>query len=203
MFPEDLYIDGCNSYCRMTKLNNRKKELDKQRTEWRKKHRTLNGRIILYPEKPPEHINARGSKVYNWFWKRILLETNPQEIPAIISAVKGQIKRESDKKKIQVFRTMIGMAEDAYQLKRLEDIKDYDSELMLGKKPVYNSEQGVIYKGGEIYTTDYTEDEDEIIVRDIEGIIVDALSSEDRQGNVKLKTMRNNTYKNWNYMEKM
>ena len=201
--PEDLYIDGCNSYCRMTKLNNRKKELDKQRTEWRKKHRTLNGRIILYPEKPPEHINARGSKVYNWFWKRILLETNPQEIPAIISAVKGQIKRESDKKKIQVFRTMIGMAEDAYQLKRLEDIKDYDSELMLGKKPVYNSEQGVIYKGGEIYTTDYTEDEDEIIVRDIEGIIVDALSSEDRQGNVKLKTMRNNTYKNWNYMGKL
>jgi hypothetical protein len=187
----------------MTKGNSRKKELDKQRTEWRKKHRTLNGRIILYPEKPPEHINARGSKVYNWFWKRILLETNPQEIPAIISAVKGQIKRESDKKKIQVFRTMIGMAEDAYQLKRLQDIKDYDSELMLGKKPVYNSEQGVIYKGGEIYTTDYTEDEDEIIVRDIEGIIVDVLSSEDRRGNVKLKTMRNNTYKNWNYMEKM
>lgn len=203
MLPEDLYIDGCNSYCRMTKLNNRKKELDKQRTEWRKKHRTLNGRIILYPEKPPEHINARGSKVYNWFWKRILLETNPQEIPAIISAVKGQIKRESDKKKIQVFRTMIGMAEDAYQLKRLEDIKDYDSELMLGKKPVYNSEQGVIYKGGEIYTTDYTEDEDEIIVRDIEGIIVGTLSSEDRQDNVKLKTMRNNTYKNWNYMGKL
>ena len=203
MLPEGLYIDGYNSYCRMTKDNSRKKELDKQRTEWRKKHRTLNGRIILYPEKPPEHINARGSKVYNWFWKRVLLETNPQEIPAIISAVKGQIKRESDKKKIQVFRTMIGMAEDAYQLKRLEDIKDYDSELLLGKKPVYNSEQGVIYKGGEIYTTDYTEDEDEIIVRDIEGIIVDALSSEDRQGNVKLKTMRNNTYKNWNYLEKI
>lgn len=203
MLPEGLYIDGYNSSCRMTKDNSRKKELDKQRTEWRKKHRTLNGRIILYPEKPPEHINARGSKVYNWFWKRVLLETNPQEIPAIISAVKGQIKREYDKKKIQVFRTMIGMAEDAYQLKRLEDIKDYDSELMLGKKPVYNSEQGVIYKGGEIYTTDYTEDEDEIIVRDIEGIIVGALSSEDKQDSVKLKTVRNNTYKNWNYMEKI
>ena len=203
MLPEGLYIDGYNSYCRMTKGNSRKKELDKQRTEWRKKHRTLNGRIILYPEKPPEHINARGSKVYNWFWKRVLLETNPQEIPAIISAVKGQIKRERDKKKIQVFRTMIGMAEDAYQLKRLEDIKDYDSELMLGKKPVYNSEQGVIYKGGEIYTTDYTEDEDEIIVRDIEGIIVGTLSSEDKKGRMKLKTVRNNTYKNWNYMEKI
>jgi len=187
----------------MAKNNCRKKELDKQRTEWRKKHRTLNGRIILYPEKPPEHINARGSKMYNWFWKRILLETKPQEIPAIISAVRNQIKRESDKKKIQVFRTMIGMAEDAYQLKRLENIKDYDSELMLGKKPVYNSEQGVIYKGGNIYTTDYNEDESKIIVRDIEGIIVDALSSEDKELNAQLKTIRNNTYKNWKYMEKL
>ena len=203
MFPKCLYIYGCNSYCRMVKSNNRKKELDKQRTEWRKKHRTLNGRIILYPEKPPEHINARGSKVYNWFWKRILLETKLQEIPAIISAVRKQIKRESDKKKIQVFRTMIGMAEDAYQLKRLEDIKDYDSELMLGKKSAYNSEQGVIYKGGNIYTTDYNEDESKIIVRDIEGIIVDALFSEDKELNVQLKTIRNNTYKNWDYMEKL
>ena len=61
----------------------------------------------------------------------------------------------------------------------------------------------MIYKGGEIYTTDYTEDEDEIIVRDIEGIIVGALSSDDKQDSVKLKTVRNNTYKNWNYMEKM
>ena len=188
---------------RMVKTNNRKKELDKQRTEWRKKHRTLNGRIILYPEKSPEHINARGSKVYNWFWKRILLETQPQEIPAIISGIKNQIKRESDNKKIQVFRTMIGMAEDAYQLKRLEGIKDYDSELMLGKRPIYNSEQGVIYKGGNIYTTDYTEDEDEIIVRDVEGVIVDALSSDDKQESTKLKTVRNNTYKTWKYTEEL
>jgi len=187
----------------MAKNNCRKKELDKQRTEWRKKHRTLNGRIILYPEKPPEHRNARGSNMYNWFWMRLLLETKLHEIPAIISAVRNQIKRESDKKKIQVFRTMIGMAEDAYQLKRLENIKDYDSELMLGKKPVYNSEQGVIYKGGNIYTTDYNEDESKIIVRDIEGIIVDALFSEDKELNVQLKTIRNNTYKNWDYMEKL
>jgi len=106
----------------MVKNNDRKRELDKQRTEWRKKHRTLNGRIILYPEKPPEHINARGSKVYNWFWKMILLEASSQEIPAIISAVKNHIKNESDKQKVKTFRTMIGMAEDAYQLKKLEDI---------------------------------------------------------------------------------
>ena len=185
----------------MGKSNTRKSELDKQRTAWRKKHRTLNGRIILYPEKPPEHINARGSKVYNWFWKRILLETETQEIPAIISAVRSQIKRELDKKKIQTFRTMIGMAEDAYQLKSLEDIKDYDSELLLGKKPVYNSEQGVIYKGGNVYTTDYNEDESNILVRDLEGIIVDALYSDDKESKVEL--IRNNTYKNWNYSEKL
>ena len=109
---------------------------------------------------------------------------------------------EPDKKRIQIFRTMIGMAEDAYQLKRLEDIKDYDSELMLGKQPVYNSEQGVIYKGGNIYSTDYDEDESEIIVRDIEGVIVEALTSEDLNPNTSLKTIRNNTYKNWNYMKK-
>ena len=123
----------------MIKSNNRKKELDKQRTEWRKQHRTLNGRIILYPEKPPEHINARGSKVYNWFWRKILLEIEPQDIPAVISAIRNQIKTEQDIKKIRIYRTMIGMAEDAYQLKRLEDIRDYDTELRLGKKPIYDS----------------------------------------------------------------
>jgi len=186
----------------MKKSSSRKKELDKERTEWRKHHRTLNGRIILYPEKPPEHINARASKVYNWFWKKILMETKQQEIPAIISAVKNQIKREEDKKKIQVFRTMIGMAEDAYQLKRLEDIKDYDTELLLGKNPVLNSEQGITYRGGVLFTTDYNEDESKIIVRDIEGIIVDALSS-DSELKTSLRKMRNNTYKDWNYIEKL
>ena len=187
----------------MTKSSDRKKTLDKQRTEWRKKHRTLNGRIILYPEKPPEHINARGNKIYNWFWKMILLESSSPEIPAIISAIKNHIKNEPDKRKVQTFRTMIGMAEDAYQLKNLEEIKDYDSELMLGKRPIYNSESGVIYKGGDIYTTDYTEDESTILVRDIEGVIIDALSSEDISEGAKLKTIRNNNYKNWNYMEKI
>jgi hypothetical protein len=179
--------------------NNRKKQLDKQRTEWRKRHRTLNGRIIIYPEKSPEHINARASKAYNWFWKKILLEIEPQEIPAIISGIKDQIKTEQDIKKIQVYRTMIGMAEDAYQLKRLEDIKDYDTELQLGKKPIYNSGEGIIYKRGKIYTTDYNEDESKILLRDIEGIIIDALSSEDKK---QREMIRNNIYKNWKYNEK-
>ena len=160
---------------------NRKKLLDKQRTEWRKRHRTLNGRIIIYPEKSPEHINARASKVYNWFWKKILLEIGLQEIPAIISGIKNQIKTEQDTKKIQVYRTMIGMAEDAYSLKRLEDIKDYDTELELGKNPVYDSGEGIIYKDWKIFTTDYNEDESKILLRDIEGIILDMLFSEEKK----------------------
>ena len=92
------------------------------------------------------------------------------------------------------------MAEDAYQLRKLEDIKDYDSELQLDKNPVYNSEQGVIYKEGKIFTTDYNKDETEIIVRDIEGVIIDILSS----GNGKkkpLKDARIEAYKNWDYIK--
>jgi len=180
----------------------RKKELDSQRTEWRKTHRTLNGRIILYPDKPPEHINARGSKVYNWFWGKILRETKPQEIPAIVSGLQDAIKAEKDLRKIQVLRTMIGMADDAYQFKQLEDIKDCDTELQLEHKAVHHSEDGVIYRGGNIYTTDYNEDESEILIRDIEGIILDVLSSEDKEKTLPQSAIRNNTYKNWNYMEK-
>ena len=187
---------------KMTKQNNRKKELDSQRTEWRKIHRTLNGRIILYPDKPPEHINARGSKVYNWFWVKILRNTKPQEIPAIVSGLQDAIKAEKESRKIQVLRTMIGMAEDAYQFKQLEDIKDCDTELQLEHRPVYNSESGVIYRNGNIYTTDYNEDESEILLRDIEGIILDVLSSEEKTRKIPQRTVRNNIYKDWNYMEK-
>ena len=186
----------------MTKQNNRKKELDSQRTEWRKTHRTLNGRIILYPDKPPEHINARGSKVYNWFWVKILREIKPQEIPAIVSGLQDAINAEKESRKIQILRTLIGMAEDAYKFKQLEDIKDCDTELQLEQKPIYNSEDGVIYRNGNIYTTDYNEDESEILLRDIEGIIIDVLSSEEKAGKTPQKTIRNNVYKDWNYMEK-
>jgi hypothetical protein len=186
----------------MAKASKRKKELDLQRTEWRKTHRTLNGRIILYPDKPPEHINARGSKVYLWFWRKILLEAEPQEIPAVVSALQDRIKAEQDSKKIQVLRTMIGMAEDAYQLKKLEDIKDSDTELQLEKKPVYDSEDGVIYRSGTIFTTDYNEDESGIVLRDIEGLILDVLSSDDKEAKTP-QAVRNNTYKGWNYMEKL
>ena len=126
----------------MTKQSDRKKELDSLRTQWRKTHRTLNGRIILYPDKPAEHINARGSKLYNWFWGKILCETKPQEIPAIISGLQDAINAEKEPRKIQVLRTMIGMAEDAYQFKQLEDIKDCDTELQLEHKPVLIQKTG-------------------------------------------------------------
>ncbi|MBN1861780.1 MAG: acetyltransferase [Candidatus Thermoplasmatota archaeon] len=187
----------------MTKQSNRKRELDSLRNQWRKTHRTLNGRIILYPDKPPEHINARGSKLYNWFWGKILRDITPQEIPAIVSGLQDAIHAEKEPRKIQVLRTMIGMAQDAYQFKQLEDIKDFDTELQIEHKPIYNSDDGVIYRDGHIYTTDYNEDESEILLRDIEGIIVDVLSSEDKEKNLSPSLIRNNTYKNWNYMEKI
>jgi hypothetical protein len=95
---------------------------------------------------------------------------------------------------------MIGMAEDAYQLKTLEDIMDFDTELQYEKTPVYNSEQGVIYKNGKIFTADYSEDETEIIIRDIEGILVDRLSS-GLNGGKKIEKTRDDTYKNWNYLQ--
>ena len=95
---------------------------------------------------------------------------------------------------------MIGMAEDAYQLKNLEDIMNFDTELGFEKKPVYNSEAGIIYKDGKIFTADYTEDETEIIVRDVEGVITDRLSSSDEKKE-SIDTVRNNTYKNWDYMK--
>jgi len=181
-------------------ISNRKKELDRVRNEWRKKHRILKGKVILWPDKPPEHINARASKLYNWFWKNILLELNQNDIPAIISNLKQQISAENDSKKIQMFRTMIGMAEDAYQLKNLEDIMNFDTDLIYEKKPVYNSETGIIYKDGKSFTVDYTEDETEIIIRDLEGVIIDKLSSGDN-GKESINTVRNNKYKNWKYMK--
>ena len=129
-----------------------------------------------------------------------MLNLNQQEIPALISNIKNQINNESDPKKIRVFRTMIGMAEDAYQLKTLEDIMDFDTEIQYEKKPIYNSEQGIIYKNGKIFTADFSEDETEIIVRDIEGILVDRLSS-GGNGSKNIEKTRVTTYKNWNYLQ--
>jgi len=187
----------------MTKGKTRKQELDKQRTEWRKTHRALNGKVILYPDKPPEHINARGNKIYNWFWKNILLSANMHDIPAIITGIKQRISHESDGRKIRTFRTMIGMADDAYKLKQLENIDKFDSELQLGDSSAYNTDQGIIYKDGIYYTTDFTEEEDKILVRDMEGIIIDIQyngNGKKEEKNASSPTSFE-TYKDWDYMK--
>lgn len=129
-----------------------------------------------------------------------MLKLNQQDIPALISTIKNQINNESDPKKIRVFRTMIGMAEDAYQLKILEDIMDFDTEIQYEKKPIYNSEQGIIFKNGKLFTADFSEDENEIIVRDIEGILVDRLISSGN-GSKNIEKTRISNYKNWNYLQ--
>ena len=157
----------------MAAVNENKKEHDRKRTEWRKTHRALDGKIILYPDKPPEHINARGNKIYNWFWNSILLQVHMHDIPAIISSIKQQLNSENDGRKIRKLRTMIGMADDAYQLKQLEQIDKYDSELQLSDSNSYNSDQGIIYQNGGYITTDFSEEEDKIIIRDMEGVIID------------------------------
>ena len=179
--------------------SDRKRELDRQRTEWRNKHRTLDGRVILYPDKDPEHVNARASRLYNWFWKKILLMVEPQDIPGIISGLRKRMDGEADKKNVRTLRTMIGMAEDAYQLEKLNDIKDQDSELLMGEKNVSNSESGVIFKAGTILTADFSEDESEILVRDIEGILVDILSTEDVSPDDGVKQDRTGIYRDWSY----
>jgi len=130
------------------------------------------------------------------------MEIKTQEIPAIISNLRDHIKTTDNTENIRLFRTMIGMAEDAYKLKTLDDIKDFDSEIQIDKKPVFNSMDGIIYKDGNIYTADYNEDESKMLIRDIEGIVVDVLYSQSGDDKSINREIRNNNYKNWNYMEK-
>lgn len=183
----------------ITKISPRKKELDRQRTEWRKKHRILNGKVIIWPDKPPEHVNARASKTYNWFWKKVLLPTKTENIPAIISNIKDQIKNLKDKRKTRKFRTMIGMAEDAYKMKQLDNILEVDTTIQLGEKAVYNSEQGLIFRNGEYLTIDFSEDETKSILRDQEGVILDIQYNGGKEEDDVYK--RNKLYKNWDYTQ--
>ncbi|MEF8879192.1 MAG: acetyltransferase [Candidatus Thermoplasmatota archaeon] len=185
----------------MARKNNRKKMLDRKRTEWRKKHRTLNGKVILYPDKPPEHVNARANKTYNWFWKKILLTTPIGDIPAIISTIKEQIKHEKDGRKTRVYRTMIGMAEDAYKLKSLDGINDFDSDLQFGEKSVYDASIGLIFKNGTFYSSEFNEEENTIIIRDQEGVVVDVQYNGKGEGEKKtgLQSLKS-LYKDWEYV---
>jgi hypothetical protein len=175
-----------------------KRELDRKRTEWRKKHRTLNGRIILYPERPPEHVNARGSKVYSWFWREILLTLHAADIPAVISTLQDCIKAAHSPQEIQRYRTMIGMAEDCYQLKQLEEIDRFDPELQVNPTLQYDSEEGVVHRDGSVTTLDYNQEETAILLRDMEGILRDVLSSDEPDVRFA-RSPRFSHYLDWDY----
>jgi len=175
-----------------------KRDLDRKRTEWRRTHRTLNGRIILYPDHQPEHVNARGSRVYSWFWREVLLGLHASDIPAVISTLQDCIKAACGPAEIQRYRTMIGMAEDCYQLKQLDEIDRFDPELQVNPTLNYDSEEGVVHRDGSMMTMDYNQEETAILLRDIEGILRDALSSEDAL--VRLpRVQRNAQYQDWEY----
>jgi hypothetical protein len=131
------------------------------------------------------------------------MKSQPQYIPAIISALKNDIKNEADKSRIRFYRTMIGMAEDAYQFKQLENIIEYDTELQIDSNPIFNSDSGIIYRNGKMFTTDYNHDETSILIRDIEGILLDVLNSDEHSYEDGVKKIRNNTYKNWDYLNKL
>ena len=179
------------------KRSPRKQDLDRSRTEWRRHHRTLGGRIILHPEHPPEHINARASKAYGWFWRE-LLRLPAGDIPALISILQDKIHGTKDPDVIQRYRTMIGMAQDCYQLKALEDIDRFDPELQLSPVRSYDTEEGVIHYDGSSLTTDYNEEESAIVLRDMEGILRDVLSSED-SAPLSARLRRGAHYQDWMY----
>ena len=92
---------------------------------------------------------------------------------------------------VHSFSVLLNWYKFEFESSELEDIKDYDMEIELGKNPIYNSGEGIIYKDGQIFTTDYTDDESKIIIRDIEGIIIDAIYS--REESQKIENRNNNT----------
>ena len=94
---------------------------------------------------------------------------------------------------------MIGMAEDAYKMKQLDNIIDIDKELQLGEKALYNSEYGLIFINGKYYTTDFSEDETKILLRNSEGAIID-IQYNGRKEDLELdEKKRKEIYKNWEY----
>ncbi len=94
---------------------------------------------------------------------------------------------------------MIGMAEDAYKMKQLDSILETDKELQLGEKAIYNSEKGLIFRNGEYYTTDFSEDETKILLRDSEGTIIDVQYNGRKEGSENDQEYRKEIYKKWDY----
>jgi hypothetical protein len=128
-----------------------------------------------------------------------LLPTKTEDIPAIISNIRNQTKNIEDKRKIRVFRTMIGMAEDAYKMKKLDDILEVDTDLMIGESAIYNSEQGLIFRNGKYFTTDFSEEETKILLRDSEGTIIDIQYNGQKEDDEENNFTREKTYQNWDY----
>ncbi len=93
---------------------------------------------------------------------------------------------------------MIGMAEDAYKMKKMDSILEVDTELLFGENAVYNSENGLIFKNGKYFTTDFSEDESKILLRDSEGTIID-IQYNGGKDLKKKEGNRKNLYKNWDY----
>ena len=94
---------------------------------------------------------------------------------------------------------MIGMAEDAYKMKKLDSILDTDTELQLGENAVYNSEQGLIFRNGKYFTTDFSEDETKILLRDSEGTIIDIQYNGQKDKKYSNDYNRRERYENWDY----
>jgi len=94
---------------------------------------------------------------------------------------------------------MIGMAEDAYKMKKLDSILDTDTELQIGENAVYNSEQGLIFRNGKYFTTDFSEDETKILLRDSEGTIIDIQYNGQKDNKYSKSHNRRERYENWDY----
>ncbi len=94
---------------------------------------------------------------------------------------------------------MIGMAEDAYKMKKMDSILEVDTELLLGENAIYNSEQGLIFRNGKYFTTDFSEDETKILLRDSEGTIIDIQYNGRKHSSEENKNNRKDLYKNWEY----
>jgi len=96
---------------------------------------------------------------------------------------------------------MIGMAEDAYKMKKLDSILEVDTELMIGENAIYNSEQGLIFRNGKYFTTDFSEDETKILLRDSEGTIIDIQYNGNKEDDRENGSGRIENYKNWDYLK--
>ena len=94
---------------------------------------------------------------------------------------------------------MIGMAEDAYKMKKMDSILEVDTELLFGENAVYNSENGLIFRNGKYFTTDFSEDETKVLLRDSEGTIIDIQYNGRKYSTEDNKNNRKDIYKNWDY----